>query len=131
MYASLRAACLYASLVFAAGFVLGTVRTLWIAPALGHTLAVAAELPLMLAWSWVACGLAIARTHIPPVASRRIVMGAAALTLLLLAELLLAVTLGGVTPSEYAASYRTLPVQMGLAGQVLFALMPLLHHRTD
>lgn len=109
--------CLYASLVFAAGFVLGTVRTLWIAPALGHPLAVAAELPLMLAWSWVACGLAIAA----PISRRWLPDGSSweppALTLILLAELLLAVTLGGVTPSEYAASYRTLPVQLGLRGK--------------
>ena len=131
MTASLRAAVLYASLVFAAGVALGTIRTLWIAPALGHTLAVSAELPLMLAWSWIACGMALARTRLPPAASRRTVMGAAALILLLLAELLLAVTLGGVTPSEYAASYRTLPVQLGLAGQVLFALMPLLRSGAD
>jgi len=49
--ALLRPALAYFLPVFALGFVLGTVRTLWLAPMLGELAAVAAELPVMLAAS--------------------------------------------------------------------------------
>ena len=55
----LRAAIAYWAVVFALGFVLGTVRTLWLAPAIGVTVATAVELPIMLAASWWAAGWAV------------------------------------------------------------------------
>jgi hypothetical protein len=38
--------------VFAIAFALGTIRTLWLAPAIGAIAAVAMEVPLILAVSW-------------------------------------------------------------------------------
>jgi hypothetical protein len=48
------AALRYFGLIFALGFLLGTVRTLLLAPATGATAAVLIELPVMLGASWLA-----------------------------------------------------------------------------
>jgi hypothetical protein len=44
----LKAGVLYFALVFGAGFVLGTIRTLWIVPRLGTRMAELMETPIML-----------------------------------------------------------------------------------
>lgn len=59
-FAPLRFAVAYVGAVFAAGFVLGVLRTLWLAPAVGPLAAVAFELPLVLAFSTMVAG------HCPP-----------------------------------------------------------------
>jgi len=46
------AGCVYALSVFAIGFVLGAIRVLVLAPRLGNAVAVALEVPFMLAVSW-------------------------------------------------------------------------------
>ena len=46
-----KTALAYRGTIFALGFVLGTVRTLWLAPEIGETRAVLLELPVMLAAS--------------------------------------------------------------------------------
>jgi hypothetical protein len=58
MKETLKAGAVYFALVFAAGFVLGTVRTLWVVPRLGVRTAELAEAPIMfgvsiLAVRWV------------------------------------------------------------------------------
>lgn len=126
MSLALRAAVMYFVLVFAAGFVLGTIRTLWLAPALGEATAVLAELPVMLVISWAACGAVLKRLPVPPAPSYRLFMGLAALTLLLAAEALLSITLGGLTLQQYVALYRDPPALLGLGGQVIFGLFPFL-----
>ena len=59
--ASLGAGLAYFAVVFAAGFVLGTLRVLVVAPHLGEIAAVVAELPIMLAVSWIICGWLLGR----------------------------------------------------------------------
>ncbi len=44
-----KAGVLYFALVFAVGFVLGTIRTLWIVPRFGTRMAELMEMPIMLA----------------------------------------------------------------------------------
>lgn len=113
----------YFGLVFAAGFVLGTLRTLWLAPALGELGAVALELPVMLAVSWLACGAVLRRRPLPALPDRA-VMGASAFALLMAAEAALALALGVPLPAHLAA-YAEAPRALGLAGQIAFALIPL------
>lgn len=118
----LKAAAAYFALVFAVGFVLGTLRTLWLAPSLGSVLAVAAELPVMIAVSWLACGWVLRRMPLPlPDAAA---MGVIAFALLLLAEVVLSTTLGGLTLQRHLALYREAAHLLGLSGQIAFAVMP-------
>lgn len=119
----LKAAAAYFALVFAAGFVLGTLRTLWLAPALGPVLAVAAELPVMLGLSWLACGRVLRRTPLP--VAEAAAMGGLAFVLLLLAEAELSTALGGLTLRQHVALYAEPANQLGLAGQLAFAAFPL------
>lgn len=119
-----RAGAAYFAVVFLAGFLLGTVRTLWLTPKIGPLMAVAAELPVMLAIAWLASAPIMRRFGIE-VRSDKLAAGLVAFLLLMMAEFLLAAAFG-VEPASYAASWLTAPGALGLAGQVLFALIPVL-----
>lgn len=121
-----QAAISYFVIVFAAGFILGTIRTLMIAPVAGELAAVAMELPLMIAVSWWACGAVVKRLKPASEAPSRIAMGLIALALLLLAEAAVSLGLQGLTLTQHLALYATGPVQLGFLGKALFALFPLL-----
>lgn len=116
----------YFAIVFAAGFALGTVRTLWLAPAIGSLAAVAIELPFMLAASWMACGWCLRRFSISDL-GQRARMGALAFLFLMAAEASLAVGIFGLSLDAYAAGLLTAAGMLGLTGQLVFAAMPLLH----
>jgi hypothetical protein len=49
-----KAGVVYFALVFGAGFVLGTIRTLWVVPRFGTRMAELMEMPIMLAVTMVA-----------------------------------------------------------------------------
>lgn len=108
--------------VFAAGFLLGTVRTLWLAPALGELAAVAAELPVMLGFSWWWCRRLLSGRVLA--AGQLAVMGGSAFLWLMLAELGLSLAFGR-TAAEHVAGLLAPPGLLGLAGQLVFAALPL------
>lgn len=114
----------YFALVFAVGFLLGTLRVMVLVPRLGESAAVITELPLMLAVSWLACRWVVARFKVAPVVAPRAVLGAVAFALLMLAEVAVA-TLGfGRSLSEHVARYGEPSASLGLTAQVIFALLP-------
>ncbi len=115
----------YFAIVFAIGFVLGTIRTLWLAPAVGPTSAVLVELPLILTVSAVAARWIVQRWQLAT-SGAAFGAGAVAFALLMAAEAGLAVFAFGIGLSAWAASLATVPGVIGLAGQLGFALMPLL-----
>ncbi len=119
------AALAYFALTFAAGFVLGAVRTLAIAPPIGEIAAVAIEAPIMLGVSWLACRWAVTRFRVPGRIAPRAAMGALAIALLVAAELGLAVLAFGRTPEVFLASYGSVAGAIGLVAQLGFAAMPL------
>ncbi len=121
----------YFALVFALGFLLGIVRTLFVqdAPRGGRILGVLIELPIMLSASWFLCRYVIRRFAVASTVVARSVMGGLALALLLLAELLVGALLFGRTPSEHFVLYRDTSYALGLAAQIVFALMPLVQMR--
>lgn len=108
--------------VFAIAFALGTIRTLWLAPAAGAMAAVAMEVPLILAVSWWWGSRLLARQ--PLSLTGRAVMGGSALVWLMLAEFGLAMAFGR-TPGVYLASFFAADRLLGLAGQLGFAALPL------
>jgi hypothetical protein len=114
--------------VFACGFVLGAVRVVWIAPRLGELPAVLIESPVMLLASWLACG-ATMRAFGVRGRGASLVMGATAFALLMLAELALARFAFGRSPAEFLRSLGAPAGAVGLAGQIVFALLPLLRSR--
>lgn len=120
------AAIVYFAIVFAAGFMLGTLRVMVLEPQMGRASAVLAELPFMLVISFVVCRFVVKWCAVPERFLQRFAMGALALLLLIAAEIVVAMTLG-------AESLGTALVQMtdqanwaGLAGQALFGVMPVL-----
>jgi hypothetical protein len=121
--AIIRPALRYFAAIFALGFVLGTVRTLWLAPAIGEGPAVLAELPVMLAASWWLARRIVRGAALPSL-NAALAMGLIAFALLLLAELALARFGFGQTPGQWLASLGRMPGLLGLAGQALFGLMP-------
>jgi hypothetical protein len=113
----------YWAVVFALGFVLGTIRVLWLAPLIGLLPATVLELPLILTASWFAAGWLVRRFAIDT-ASEALAAGGLAFLLLMVAECTLAVMMMGQTPEQWLADLRQPHALLGLAGQVLFALMP-------
>jgi hypothetical protein len=116
----------YFGVVFALGFVLGVLRTLFVLPLAGETAAVAIELPIILGLAWIACRRLVRRFRLPPMLAARLVMGVVAFGLLMIGELSLSVLLGGRGLAEHLALYQQIPHLLGLAGQVTFALFPII-----
>ncbi|MBU4527911.1 MAG: hypothetical protein KUA43_12895 [Hoeflea sp.] len=129
MLTALKAALSYFGVVFALGFVLGTIRTLVILPLTGELAAVALELPLMIAASWIVCGWALRRFKVSTDTGSRTAMSLAALILLMGAELLVSLLVAGRSPAEHLMLYRTAPVLLGLCGQLAYAAFPLIRLR--
>jgi len=114
----------YFLILFACGVVLGTIRTLILAPAVGPMAAVALELPVMLGLSWIVSAWLTRGRPALEDAGRRLVMGGLALVLLLAAESALAALAFGQPPGAYLATLATPQGALGLAGQLGFGLIP-------
>ena len=125
----LKAALAYFTVVFAAAFVVGALRVTLIAPQIGALAAVAVEVPLVLCLSWIVAGRVLQRW--PLTLPQRAAMGVLAFVCLMLAEFTLAFALSGVTPAAYAASLTQAPGALGLAGQIGFALIPIVRVQTS
>lgn len=129
MLAALRLGSVYFAVVFAAGFVLGVARTLWIAPQVGELAAVALESPVMIAVSAAACFAVLGRAPAGFSASQAWAMGGFAFALLIAAEMVLATAWMGTAPQDLLSAYARPEAMLGLAGQVVFALLPRLSLR--
>lgn len=117
---------LYFAIVFAAGFVLGALRVGLIAPLIGDLFATLIELPVILGAAWIACLFVLRRVKVAERLSARLVMGAAALALLVAAEVALGLGLMHRSLETQVAAMKTAPALIGLGGQILFALFPLI-----
>ncbi len=123
---AIKAGVAYFATVFLAGFVLGTVRVLFLMPRMSEVAAVLIELPIMLALSWVISRWWIARLGVPAIMAARLTMGGLAFALLMIAELGVSVLLLDRSLSEHLNHYTEMSALLGLAGQIGFAAIPAL-----
>ena len=120
---ALLASVAYFAAALAAGFLLGTIRVLIVAPRIGELAAVLGELPIMLATCWAAARALHRRLHLQALLER-ILMGEMAFVLLLCAEYLLATAVFGRTTRDYLAALGSTAGVIGLFGQALFGTLP-------
>jgi hypothetical protein len=125
----LKAGFLYFALVFGAGFVLGTIRVLWVVPRFGTRTAELLETPSMLMVTIVAARWVVRRIAVPFKLSSRFGMGCIALGLMLVAEFTLVLWLRGLSISEYLASRDPVSGTVYYVMLGAFAIMPLLVSR--
>ena len=121
---TVEAGVLYFALVFGAGFVLGTVRTLWVVPRVGTRKAELIEAPIMLVVTIVAARWIIVCLGVPFTPSVRLGMGFIALLLLLVAEFGFVLWVRGETIREYFASRDPVAGAAYLLLLIVFAVMP-------
>ena len=117
-----RLGLVYFTLVFAVGFALGVVRTLWLAPSVGAEQAEIIEIPLMMVVCWWVARYAIRGTSLG--SGARFAAGALALACLLTFEFTVVLALRDETLASWAASRASLAGALWAASMVLFALLP-------
>ena len=122
----LKAGVLYFALVFGAGFVLGTIRTLWIVPRFGTRMAELMEMPIMLAVTIVAARWTVLRLSAPMMWSDRLEMGCMALVLMLIAEFGFVLWIRGLSIKEYFAARDPVSGAAYYLLLIVFAIMPFL-----
>jgi hypothetical protein len=128
MLASIKAGVVYFVVVFAIGFGLGTIRVLAITPRLGQTVGVLLESPLILTASWVACRKCISFFGVEYKLRSRLLMGATAFLLLILAELDVSIFVFGQPAAAFFNSHLSIPGEIGLIAQAAFAAFPVLQN---
>ena len=113
----------YFTTVFTFAFAMGAARVLIVAPRLGPTAAVLMEVPILVAASWIVARRLVRNRSLT--LSQRAAMGATAFTLTLLSEAALAALMRGESVADWAAAIATPLGLVGLAGQIVFAAMPI------
>ena len=121
----LKPAVIYVAVTFVAGFALGALRVLVVAPRVGELAAVGIEVPFMLLASFLVARWVLRRFAPGASHGRRLAIGAIAFALLMGMEMALSAP-RGIGPHEFVASLMTPQGTVGLAAQCLFGLMPLL-----
>ena len=121
-----KAGVLYFALVFGAGFVLGTIRTLWVVPRVGTRTAELMEMPIMLAVTIVAARWTVLHLSVPSMWSARLGMGCMALVLMLIAEFGFVLWIRGLSIKEYFATRDPVSGAAYYLLLMVFAIMPLL-----
>jgi hypothetical protein len=126
MKRALTATTFYFLALFALGFVLGTIRVLFVAPQIGDLGATLLEVPLLLTAAFFLCRWAVGRWQVSPALATRWAIMLWFLVLLLLFETLLGIALFGRTLAETWAGLATPAGLVGLTAQIIAALLPLL-----
>lgn len=126
---TLRAGALYFAVVFAAGFVLGFPRVLWLVPLVGTRAAELVEMPIMLAVTVFAARWVCGRLAVSAETAARLGMGLIALVLLVAVEFSFVLWLRGLTVGEYVAGRDPVAGAVYAAMLLAFAAMPLLVRR--
>lgn len=119
-----QSAVFYFALVFTAGFLLGTVRVLFIVPKLGARTSELLEAPLMLLVSWMAARWVVRRLAVAPGLPGRLGMGGLALVFMLAAEFGLVLWLRGISLRQYFATRDPVAGAVYYIALGVFAMLP-------
>jgi len=129
MRRTLAAAATYFAIVFSLAFMLGVVRTQFVAPRTGDLVAVLIETPIVLLASWFAALWVTRRFSVPARATVRLAMGLVAFSLLMTVETTLGLVLFDRPLAQQLSAFATPAGAIGLLAQVAFGLVPLLAAR--
>lgn len=122
----LKAGVFYFAFVFGAGFVLGTIRTLWVDPRFGTRMAELMEMPIMLVVTIVAARWTVLHLSVPMFWSARLEMGCIAIVLMLIAEFGFVLWIRGLSIKEYFATRDPVSGAAYYLLLIVFAIMPFL-----
>jgi hypothetical protein len=114
----------YGALMFGVGFVLGTVRQLLVLPHTGLTLALAIEVPVIVATSALVAQWIVRRRGMSSESFGYVVTGLVGLMTLLAAEEILSRILNGRSVFAVWADFPAMAFFINLVGLTLFTLMP-------
>lgn len=120
----LKVGTLYFAAVFAAGFALGVVRTLWVVPRLGARVAELIESPIMLLVVFLVAGRIVRRHPELPGGKDWLAAGLLALAFALAAEFTVVLWLRDLSLPEYFASRDPVSSAVYVALLGVFAVMP-------
>lgn len=127
MIIALKAGLLYGAMIFSLGFVLGSLRELWLGPIFGRDAVVLVEGPLILLAAWFVAWWLVWRMPVAASSGARLAMGMVAFALMMAGEACVAVFGFGRTLAVHLQAYATAKGVLELMPQVAFALFPLLH----
>lgn len=122
----LKAGLLYFVVVFGAGFVLGTIRTLWVVPSVGTRTAELMEMPFMLVVVILAAKFVIKHYNVTPAPILRLGIGLVAFVMLLATEFTVVLWLRGLSIGEYLATRDPVSASVYYTMLLIFLFMPLL-----
>ena len=126
----LKTGLLYFMLVFGAGFVLGPIRILLVAPKVGNRAAELLECPVMILITFVAARWIVVRFGVSKSMPVRLGIGVFALVLLIGAEIAVGMALRGMSLSEVIMNRDPVSGSAYFLSLVLFGLMPALVERS-
>ena len=123
---SCKAGLAYFAGVFVLAFLFGILRRMFLVSTVGELVAVLVEVLILLAFSSLIARRIVFLMSIPAFWPERLMMGSIAFVVLMFAEFVLSVAVLGNTVAIYLSNFQTPQGVIGLAGQVIFALIPLL-----
>jgi hypothetical protein len=121
---TLRLTLTYFGIVFGAGFLLGTIRTIWLEPLLGQRSAELFETPFMVAVYTATAFYLVDRWRAALTLRSAALIGLGALIILLVFEFSVVLTLRGLTVSEYLSSRDPVAGTVYVMSLIVFAAMP-------
>lgn len=122
----LKAGIFYFLGVFAMGFILGAIRSLFLVSYTGPVIAVLIEIPIMLVFAWHLCLLLTRKLEISSEIYGRLVMGFVAFSCLMTGEVLIAILLQEGRMTDFFLTFDLPENRIGLGGQIAFALFPVI-----
>jgi len=120
---------LYFAAVFAAGFLLGSIRVIWVAPRLGARVAELIEAPIMVLVSAVAARWLVHRFREVTNPAYWLGVGLVGLGLMILFEFTVVLWFRGLSIAEYFANRDPVSSAVYFASLGVFAILPVLLFR--